>query len=266
MTFEANDIPVPADYARTGSIQPAVYRPSTEQFLEKNSAGTNTVIATSPALSTATVVPVDAPLSYCIYSQRQTRPADAHPDADSDTHPDANSHYTDGGVRNGKLHNSPWHHLRQQPTALVRWDHRSRRDGRPDPGRLKCHRRSKDRRSCGDKRSGRLQLPASRRHQERQLYNGGTGAQSEWVILLSSAYRCVQGRTRAHIKPASKSPAKPKSTKPVKAVTSKRKVVKVQPRAVQAGQTVTTSDSNGHLIDQAAHTLVEERLFKKKGH
>jgi hypothetical protein len=69
-----------------------------------------------------------------------------------------------------------------------------------------------------------------------------------------------------HIKPASKSPAKPKSTKPVKAVTSRRKVVKVQPRAVQADQTVTTSGSNGHLIDQAVHTLVEERLFKKKGH
>src|SRR5208282_4312554 len=68
------------------------------------------------------------------------------------------------------------------------------------------------------------------------------------------------------VEPASKSPAKPKSTKPVKAVTSKRKVVKVQPRAVQADQTMTTSGSNGHLIDQAVHTLVEERLFKKKGH
>ena len=49
-------------------------------------------------------------------------------------------------------------------------------------------------------------------------------------------------------------------------MTPTRKVVKVQPRAVQADQTVTTSDSNGHLIDQAVHTLVEERLFKKKGH
>jgi len=29
---------------------------------------------------------------------------------------------------------------------------------------------------------------------------------------------------------------------------------------------VTTSGSNGHLIYQAVHTLVEERLFKKKGH
>ena len=74
MTFEANDIPVPADYARTGSIQPAVYQPSTEQFLEKNSAGTNTVIATSPALSTATVVPVDAPLSYRIYGSAKLDP------------------------------------------------------------------------------------------------------------------------------------------------------------------------------------------------
>ena len=48
--------------------------------------------------------------------------------------------------------------------------------------------------------------------------------------------------------------------------TNWRAPTKVQPRAVQADQTVTTSGSNGHLIDQAVHTLVEERLFKKKGH
>jgi len=66
--------------------------------------------------------------------------------------------------------------------------------------------------------------------------------------------------------PKVKPPAKPKSTKTAKAVAPTKKVVKVQPRAVQADQTVTTSSSNGHLIDRAVHTLVEERLFKKKGH
>ncbi len=65
-----------------------------------------------------------------------------------------------------------------------------------------------------------------------------------------------------HIKPA-----KPKSTKPVKAKMSTRTTVQLHPRAVEAAQVVTTSDSNGHLVDQAVQTLVvENRLFKKKGH
>jgi hypothetical protein len=66
--------------------------------------------------------------------------------------------------------------------------------------------------------------------------------------------------------PKVKPPAKPKPTKTAKAVAPTKKVVKVQPRAVQADQTVPTSDSNGHLVDQAVHTLVEERLLKKEGH
>jgi hypothetical protein len=61
-------------------------------------------------------------------------------------------------------------------------------------------------------------------------------------------------------------PPKPKSPKLVKAETSTRKVVQIQPGAVQADRAVTSSDSNGRLIDQAVHTLVEERLLKKKGH
>jgi hypothetical protein len=67
-----------------------------------------------------------------------------------------------------------------------------------------------------------------------------------------------------HIKPA-----KPKSTKPDDdKKMSTRTTVKVHPRAAKAAQVVTTSDSNGHLVDRAVHTLVvENRLFKKKkGH
>jgi hypothetical protein len=62
-----------------------------------------------------------------------------------------------------------------------------------------------------------------------------------------------------HIKPA-----KPKSTKRVKAKISARTTVQAHPRAVEAGQVVTTSASNGHLVDQAVHAfVVEDRLFKK---
>ena len=66
-----------------------------------------------------------------------------------------------------------------------------------------------------------------------------------------------------HIKPA-----KPKSTKPDDdKKMSTRTTVKVHPRAAKAAQVVTTSDSNGRLVDRAVHTLVvENRLFKKKGH
>jgi hypothetical protein len=68
-----------------------------------------------------------------------------------------------------------------------------------------------------------------------------------------------------HIKLAK--PVKPKSTKPVKVKTSTRETVQAHPRAVKAARVMTISGSNGHLVDQAVHTLVvENRLFKKKGH
>ena len=70
VTFKPGDIPAPADYLGDGEIQPAVYRPSTGQFLEKDPGSTGTkeiVIATFfPNLASATVVPVSAPLSYRI--------------------------------------------------------------------------------------------------------------------------------------------------------------------------------------------------------
>jgi hypothetical protein len=61
--------------------------------------------------------------------------------------------------------------------------------------------------------------------------------------------------------------AKPKSTKPVKAETSTKTKVEAHPRTVEAAHVVTTSGSKGHLVDRAVHALiVENRLFKKKGH
>ena len=61
--------------------------------------------------------------------------------------------------------------------------------------------------------------------------------------------------------------AKPKAARPAKATTSTRSTVRVHPRAVEVAQVVMTSDSIGHLIDHAVHTLVvENRLFNKKGH
>jgi hypothetical protein len=61
--------------------------------------------------------------------------------------------------------------------------------------------------------------------------------------------------------------AKPTAIRSAKATTSTRSTVRVHPRAVEAAQVVMTSDSTGHLIDQAVHTLVvENRLFNKRGH
>jgi hypothetical protein len=65
-----------------------------------------------------------------------------------------------------------------------------------------------------------------------------------------------------HVKPPRKPPVKaPKN----KVVPAPKQVVQVQQHPVQAHQSVTASGSNGHLVHQAVHTLVESRLFKKKG-
>jgi len=55
--FQPGDIPAPADYSGSGSIQPVVYRPSTGQFIGANA----TVIAT---FGQSNDIPLTAPLSY----------------------------------------------------------------------------------------------------------------------------------------------------------------------------------------------------------
>ncbi len=55
--FEPGDIPAPADYSGSGSIQPVVYRPNTGQFIGANA----TVIAT---FGQSNDIPLTAPLSY----------------------------------------------------------------------------------------------------------------------------------------------------------------------------------------------------------
>jgi len=55
--FDQGDIPAPADYSGSGSIQPVVYRPSTGQFIGAN----ETVIAT---FGQSNDIPLTAPLSY----------------------------------------------------------------------------------------------------------------------------------------------------------------------------------------------------------
>jgi subtilisin-like proprotein convertase family protein len=55
--FDQGDIPAPADYNGSGSIQPVVYRPSTGQFIGAN----ETVIAT---FGQSNDIPITAPLNY----------------------------------------------------------------------------------------------------------------------------------------------------------------------------------------------------------
>jgi hypothetical protein len=55
--FQPGDIPAPADYSGSGSIQPVVYRPNTGQFVGANA----TVIAT---FGQSNDIPLAAPLSY----------------------------------------------------------------------------------------------------------------------------------------------------------------------------------------------------------
>ena len=72
--------------------------------------------------------------------------------------------------------------------------------------------------------------------------------------------------------PKPKRTPKPKQAKIKTTHTSSvpaKTVIRVQHNAVQAHQVNTSSTSNGHVIDQAVHALVQNPLLfknKKKGH
>ncbi|MDG3008110.1 Ig-like domain-containing protein [Paludisphaera mucosa] len=68
VVFQGGDIPVPADYAGVGWDLPAVYRPTTGQFLVKMVQtlpnGADAEVTSFPGAVGAPVVPVGAPLAY----------------------------------------------------------------------------------------------------------------------------------------------------------------------------------------------------------
>jgi hypothetical protein len=68
VVFQGGDIPASGDYAGVGWDLPAVYRPSTGNFLVKNdqrqSNGVDAVIARFPGAVKGAVVPVGAPMAY----------------------------------------------------------------------------------------------------------------------------------------------------------------------------------------------------------
>ena len=81
--FQSGDVPVPADYNGFGWVQPAVYRPSTGQFLIKvdqtTSNGADSQISSFPGAVGARIVPVGAPLFYRISVTASLVVADEQP-------------------------------------------------------------------------------------------------------------------------------------------------------------------------------------------
>jgi len=249
--FQKGDVPAPADYLGDGSTQPVIFRPSTGQFIE---AG-GTVIATFSQASAD--IPLAAPLSYRVPSDSPTPTPTPTPQQTLITptvgFASGNSITVLGTIY--AIGRQPWFVGTTSPGVTVDLILGGSHviGGAKIVGVVVTN-------AAGD---FSFHLPAG-------IKNGSYTMEARALSPSGSSYKlsvpvAFKVGPAPHIKPASKPPAKPKSTKPVKAVTSKTKVVQVQPRAVQPGQAVTTSGSNGHLIDQAVHTLVEERLFKKKG-
>jgi hypothetical protein len=85
---------------------------------------------------------------------------------------------------------------------------------------------------------------------------------------LSSSLLSFKIGPAPHVKTAPKPRGRSKTPSPH---TSSKSVIRVQHQAVQAHQVRTASVSNGHIIDQAVHVLVQTPLLfknknKNKGH